>query len=314
MKKLPLLLLLPLFLCGGASQVDISPYGVSPEHYQRIRILDQRSLSYPNIDSKHFCEISDLAYDMANKRLYMLADDGLYFLFEAEFAEQISKLKPLRSVVLTQKNAKPFVHYRRDSEGMTLDGKGRVLVSFEEQAKIGRFDAKGEMVYRYRLPDRLSSVKNYRNKNKSLESLAYHPRYGILTAAEYPLKRYPRMRQTIYALDGREWHFRAQDDAGSAVVSMEVMDDGNILILERAFAGFLSPIVITLKKVYLDRCDRNAECKSEVLASFDNTKGWMIDNFEGLAKVGRNRYVMVSDDNDNFYQRTLLIYFEVLEE
>ena len=40
-------------------------------------------------------------------------------------------------------------------------------------------------------------------------------------------------------------------------------------------------------------------------------KGWMIDNFEGLTRVAPHRYLMVSDDNDNFFQKTLLIYFEV---
>ncbi|HFS85115.1 MAG TPA: esterase-like activity of phytase family protein, partial [Epsilonproteobacteria bacterium] len=32
-----------------------------------------------------------------------------------------------------------------------------------------------------------------------------------------------------------------------------------------------------------------------------------------LAKVGKHRYIMVSDDNDNFMQKTLLVYFEVIE-
>ena len=42
-------------------------------------------------------------------------------------------------------------------------------------------------------------------------------------------------------------------------------------------------------------------------------KGWSVDNFEGLVRVGKNRSAMISDDNNNFFQRTLLIYFEVLK-
>jgi hypothetical protein len=98
---------------------------------------------------------------------------------------------------------------------------------------------------------------------------------------------------------------------------MEVMDDGNLLVLERAYGGLINPIVITLKKVFLKGCRKRRKkkriCKSEVLAQFNSNNGWHIDNFEGLAKVGKSRYVMVSDDNDNFYQRTLLVYFEVTE-
>jgi len=52
-------------------------------------------------------------------------------------------------------------------------------------------------------------------------------------------------------------------------------------------------------------------CRSELLVKMNSHQGWSIDNFEGLAKVGKHRYVMVSDDNGNFFQQTLLIYFEV---
>ena len=52
-------------------------------------------------------------------------------------------------------------------------------------------------------------------------------------------------------------------------------------------------------------------CKTKVLAKFNSSEGWLLDNFEGLARVGKNRYVMISDDNDNFFQQTLLMYFEV---
>ena len=90
------------------------------------------------------------------------------------------------------------------------------------------------------------------------------------------------------------------------------MDDGNLLVLERSFTDFMDPFVITLKKVYLGRCKQNSLCKSEILIKMNSHKGWDVDNFEGLARVGKNRYVMISDDNDNFFQRTLLIYFEVL--
>jgi len=143
-----------------------------------------------------------------------------------------------------------------------------------------------------------------------LESVAFHPKHGILTATERPLKK--RKHQTIYALDGTEWHFKAEKDKKSSVTALEVMDDGNILVLERAYTHPLKPLVITLKKVYLDRIS-NGLCHTEIIAKMSNKQGWVLDNFEGLTKVSPNRYLMISDDNGNFFQRTLLIYFEVIE-
>ncbi len=108
-----------------------------------------------------------------------------------------------------------------------------------------------------------------------------------------------------------KWHFNAEAEQRSAVVAMEVMDDGNLLVMERSYSGILEPFVVTLKKVYLKDARINRYVKSELLVKMNSHKGWMIDNFEGLARVGKHRYVMVSDDNDNFFQQTLLIYFEV---
>jgi hypothetical protein len=155
-------------------------------------------------------------------------------------------------------------------------------------------------------------MKYFRGKNKGLEALAWHPRYGILTAAEWPVKRDGKKSQTIYSLKGKEWHFKAEPEGNCAISAIEVTDDGNILVLERSFTGMLHPFVVTLKKVYLDHCQKGL-CRSKVLVKMNSHKGWDVDNFEGLARVGKNRYVMISDDNDNFYQKTLLIYFEVKE-
>ena len=310
------LLLCAVVLWGGAMPTNMAPYGVDTQNYMKIRIFDQRSLSYPNINNHHFSEISDVAYDRKKQLLYLLSDEGKYFVFDAKFGEKISELKPVTAVKLVKKNGHDFRRWRHDSEGVTIDSKGRLIVSFEEQAKIGRFDSKGRMKKSYKLPRKLFNVKNYRSKNKSLESVALHPKYGILTATEWPLKKSGRKEQTIYSLSGKEWYFKAENAASSAVVSIEVMDDGNLLVLERAYSGLRNPVVITLKKVWLKGCKKKRKkkcvCRSEVLAQFNSSNGWHIDNFEGLAKVGKNRYVMVSDDNDNFYQRTLLVYFEVL--
>lgn len=195
---------------------------------------------------------------------------------------------------------------------MALDNKGRLYVSFEGRAKIGRFDEKGRMQKEYRLPKKLRDPKNYRSRNKSLEALAWHEKYGLITASEWPLKHKKKKEQTIYALSGKVWHFMAEAEQKSAVVAMEVMDDGNILVMERSFIDIIHPFIITLKKVYLNHCtEKKGMCHTETLLKMNSHKGWRIDNFEGLARVGKHRYLMVSDDNDNFFQQTLLVYFEV---
>ena len=311
--KILVFFLTSLMAWGGATVTDITPYGVDARNYMKIRILDQRALSYSNIDGHHFSEISDLAYNAQKHLLYLLSDQGIVFTFLAKFDKKMTDFKPLRAVKLVKKNGKDFRKWRNDSEGMTLGRKGKLLISFEGRAKIGSFDKNGKMRKSYKIPYKLRNPKNYRSRNKSLEALARHPKYGILTATEWPLKKDRAKEQTIYALSGKKWYFSAEDATSSAVVAIEVMDDGNLLILERAYSGLINPVIITLKKIWLKSCKKRTTCRSEIIAKFDSGMGWRIDNFEGLTRVGKNRYVIVSDDNDNFYQRTLLVYFEIIK-
>lgn len=300
----------------GLLQGEILNTQIAPpsngNQFEGITLLDQKALVFKEISGLKFSEISDVAYEENEKKLYLVSDEGKLFVFEASFSDTIETFNVVSGVTLVKKEGEKFKKWRHDSEGLDLDHKGHLYVSFEGRAKIGQFNQKGEMVKRYTLPKKLRDPKNYRSRNKSLEALIWHPRYGLLTAAEWPLKNKYKKDQTVYALNGKEWHFKAEAEQSSAVVAMEVMDDGNLLVMERSYSGLLNPFVVTLKKVYLNECkNKKRMCKSELLVKMNSHQGWSIDNFEGLAKVGKHRYVMVSDDNGNFFQQTLLIYFEV---
>lgn len=83
-------------------------------------------------------------------------------------------------------------------------------------------------------------------------------------------------------------------------------------MLEREYDKKTLKGVIYLTKVYLDECN-NGVCNSKQLAKLESKKGYKIDNFEGLTKVAKNRYLMVSDDNESKFQKTLLVLFEILD-
>ena len=312
MKTLFLFLLGCIGMYAQNIPIDIQPSAL-PETIG-IHILDQKELRYAPIDGVKVTELSDVTYDKKRQKLYFVGDRGSLFAFDAVFTEKIKKLSPLYAVKLQNKRGVKLRKWKRDSEGLTLDGKGRLLISFEGKPKIGWFHKnsikRGRLIKKYTLPKLLRKKRYYRSKNKALESVAWHPKYGILTATEWPLRKDDKKLQTIYALGGKVWHFKAEPEARSAVTAIEVMDDGNVLVLERSYINLFSPFVITLKKVMIQHCHTQL-CPTQVLVKMNSHKGWDIDNFEGLARVGKHRYVMVSDDNDNFFQKTLLIYFEV---
>jgi hypothetical protein len=53
--------------------------------------------------------------------------------------------------------------------------------------------------------------------------------------------------------------------------------------------------------------------KPETIVKLDSVEGYHVDNFEGLTRHQGNRFFMISDNNDLFVQRSLLMYFEILD-
>jgi len=309
MKKL--LALLPIFLLLNGCTISNSLVyaGNGSPKTMSIRILDQTSIAYAPKKGLPFSEISDLAYDAQHHKLYMVGDKGYFYTFDAKFGTKIEKLNYRSAFKINEKSK----HGRYDSEGLTHDNQGELYISFEGKPRISTMSKHGYLGKNLKLTQKLQNKKHYRSRNKIFEALAWHPKYGILTAAELPLRGKTEKQQSIYALNGTVWNFQAQKHKNSAVTAIEVMDDGNLLILERAYSGLTNPFVITLKKLYLDKCDQHRACQTKVLAEFNSYEGWGVNNYEGLAHIGKNRYLMVSDDNNQSLLRTVLVYFEVKE-
>lgn len=92
------------------------------------------------------------------------------------------------------------------------------------------------------------------------------------------------------------------------------MQDGDVLVLERAYNGLLSPVEINQRKVRLSQCNKEKVCDVEAIARFDSSDGWLLDNFEGLTHYRDNQYLMISDNNNNPLQKTILVLFEVTDK
>jgi hypothetical protein len=297
MKKI--LLLITYLLFSGCTLTSLMARG-STNH--KITILDQRTLSYEVRQKIPFSEISDLAYNPKTHQLYMIGDKGYLYAFRASFSQKIDQLDYLHGY---------NIKHHPDSEGLTFDKRGKLFISFEGSPRISEISQKGEILQNLKLPKKLRPKKSYKNSNSIFEALAYHPRYGLLTAAEHPINRGKNRLQTIYSLNGKVWHFMMEPYPNGAITAMEVMDDNNLLVIERAYNGLSKPFVVTLKKIYLNRCNSKDFCKSQLIASFSSAEGWGYNNFEGLTKVGKNRYIMVSDNNKRAIFPTLLLYFKV---
>jgi hypothetical protein len=317
-------LLISLFLFSGLWACSLAPEtrivslsDAEPplEKNGKIHILKTLQLNFKQHD---FHGISGLAWDAQEQRLYAISDDARLFHLRLNLQEHSYNKAMLDAVYpLQDKHGKPLMSKKwKDTEGLSLittsDGKKELLVSFERNPRILRYSLNGEYLGSITLPSALQSIDNYRDENAALESVANHPVFGVLTSAEQSLRQFPEKVQHIYDMNGSACTFKAADAENSSITSIEAMPGGEILILERAWAGPIKPMVITLKKIHF-REKNITTCFVENLASLSTADEWRVDNFEGLTHLAENRYLMISDDNANPMQETLLVYFEILK-
>ncbi len=326
--KAVIALLLALLLCttvSGASRYKLGSEYTAGEQFMSIRLLGTLSIPDDAVNSIKVNELSGLAWDEDEQLLYALSNRGKLYHLKPEFHEGLLvNVRVIAAFKLRNRYGKKLKKPFRDAEGLALQqgsngkkGDSRLLISFERKPRVAVFDNNGHELKQLPLPRPLNDTASYESDNHGLEALTVHPQFGVITTPEIPL---PATKgTTLYNLAGKQWAISRFPVPDNAIVGMETMPDGALLLLERSFSSIFSPIVISLHKVQLgDECLQTPArkphkvCQTEPLGIFSSSEGWDIDNFEGLAHHQGNRYFMVSDNNRFWLQRTLLSYFEVM--
>ncbi len=286
--------------------INLFSFSITDKKFKDIKFLDTKVLSFDEIGGQRFFGISALEYDRRKKLLYMLSDRARLFTFKIEVNnKKIILLKPVASCRLKNLYGKNFFLYQSDSEGMSKIGDS-FYISFEgTHPRVLRFE-KCKQVGSIRLPKILRSYRNYiGGKNRTLESLEYNKRFGLITAPEKRLKRTKKGWHSIYNSHGKVCEFKKSDKM--SLVDFESNEKGNLVGLFRKLDISSLGFVVKLKKIYL----KKGICKTKDLATLKTKDGDSIDNYEGITKVGKNLYLMISDDNDKFFEKSLLTLFEV---
>ncbi len=317
-----LMLGLSLMACR-ANEFQASPISLSDQvrvgdAYAGVRLLGALRLASVEVNGLRLCGLSGLAWDEDEGLLYAISDIGGLFHLRPQFDAQgyLSGVQALTAYPLRDALDQPVRPPYDDSEGLTLRngdngvrGDSELLVSFEVKPRIVRYSPAGQWRGEERLPALLRDPRNYPNDNQALEAITLDPHWGILVGTEAPLRKEPAGQVRIFRLDGRFWRYPLSDDPGSALVAMDAAPEG-LLTLERAFVAPLRPLIIRLRRTELSAGD--APLKVTDLAIFDNSQGWLMDNFEGLTRYRERRLFMVSDDNCHAWQSTLLVHLEWL--
>jgi hypothetical protein len=301
-----------------ARVIDLCESPPTCEHIGRLRLLGALVLPSRTVNGMRFSGLSSLTWNEDDNLLYALTDHGVLFSLRPVFRNgQLADVSLLHAASLIDPGTRKPVKWRRsDAEGMDIlngrngrTGDAELVVSFEGEPRIARYRPTGQFIADVPLSGPLRDIRNYRY-NRMLEAMCIHPREGILTAPEEPLDRAAGTAY-LYRTDGNAWRFTSSH---GGIVALECLPDGDVLVLERDYSTLSLRWIITLRRLHLPAgTPPDSLLPAETVATLDSYQGLHIDNFEGLARHHGNRFFMVSDDNDVFVQRTLLVYFELLD-
>ncbi|MEM7251856.1 MAG: esterase-like activity of phytase family protein [Pseudomonadota bacterium] len=314
---------LPLSLAAAnfAYPFSFSPKYQTGEVYMGIRLLGALKLSSVNAKGELVSELSDLAWDQDAELLYAISDEGALFSFRPTFADGVlSDLDFVSKNALRGPSGKRLTGVDADAEGLDLKNARNgvandteLLVSFERNHRLWRYDTNGQYLGEIALPKLLQDDAVFRTPNKGLEAFSYHPDGGWITGAEWPLQKDDLEHHTLFSASGKHAKVSRYPARRSAVVALEKLPSNDVLMLERSFDPSTAAVVIALRKLPNPKdWSSQKPLPTETLAEFNSFGDWHVDNFEGLTHHQQRRYFMVSDDNENLFQKTLLLYFEVV--
>ena len=242
-----------------------------------------------SIDGERIAELSGLAWDADEQRLYAISDRGVLFRFSLMLgANGQLEVEPIAASRL----APPAGSNAVDAEGLAVTGaddgirgNSELLVATEGQPRVIRYTLAGEPLGTLALPGGLDDPERFRRSNAMLEAVALHPTHGLLVAAEAPLEGEAAGHHRVVAAD-RSWSFPSYPAHNARLKGMDVMDDGRLLVLERAESGKGKGKTTVVAP--------GQACAVRELAVLDRADE--TDNFEGLTYLGGGRVMIVSDD------------------
>ncbi|MDI4661304.1 MULTISPECIES: esterase-like activity of phytase family protein [Cobetia] len=259
--------------------------------------------------------LSDIGWDQDESLLYAVSDRGWLHRLRLAFRHgELVGAKALNTYTLRDETDVSLRGALSDAEGLQLlranndrRGDSRLVISFEQQPRVEHFLPSGLAVSEPFTPMGARGAA----PNNGMEALTLHPQYGMLAGLEATPEGMSEGMTRIFSLDDKhEWSYPLASDTGSSLTAMEMLPDGDMLMLERAFSPPF-PLVISLRRAHLGEPGTQAEVRT--LARLSSGDGWSLDNFEGLTHLEGNRFLMISDDNFSSFQTTLLSCFAVIE-
>lgn len=316
---------------GATRNIEVSSRAVlwNPEDRSETRTGELHWAGGIEISSsdKDFGGWSGLAVSSDGSTLLSVSDTGHWLTAIILYDERgrLSGIAEARMAPMLGLDGNPISGNKTlgDAEGLVVDTGasdsliGQAYVSFERAHRIWRYDlarSGAEAV-----PEQLLTQRHFGrlNSNGGLESIELLPPATdggaprILAITEDTLD--PRGNIRGFIADGRDisW-FGVKPHDPFKPTDMARLPNGDILLLERRYS-VLGGVGMQMRRIAADDVEPGQVIDGEVLVNVGQR--YSIDNMEGLAvredENGDLLLYVISDDNFNRLQRTLLLMFRL---
>ncbi len=268
---------------------------------------------------------SGLSISRNGEDVLAISDSGSWLSARLEQQDgRLTGLTDARIGPITQKDGQPIQQeWRRDAEALTAvdpaKRDGRYLIAFEGEHRIDEYQfSKGVLrgpLGSVKLPPELKGM----GSNRGLEGVTFlrgGPHAGAIVAfAERKLDKAGGHTGALIR-GSKSYPLSLTRDAAFDITALESMADGSLLILERSFIRASMKLDIRLRLVPAQEIKSQARLRGKVI--FQADQSLIIDNFEAMAvsegDKGETIITLMSDDNFNFFQKTLIAQFALAKE
>jgi len=209
-------------------------------------------------------------------------------------------IEPIRGA-----NGKPLIGAQGDAESLALAQGGDLIVAFERDPKLRKYPDGEDLPKVLPSPDGIERAP----PNKGMEAVTRLLNGDLLVVTEYDEK--PARFVSWIGGHGGWSRVTYLSDQGYKPTGATTLANGDVVFVERRF-----PLLsIRVRLVPAAALKPGAEIEGEELARLEGSKSF--DNMEGVdsrqGANGETLIYLVSDDNFQKYQRTLLMMFELIE-
>jgi len=300
----------------NAEPVEVSTFAVDlrPREPDEVRVGSLRYLGGIVLRSsdRQFSGISGLRFASDGVQLLGVSDRGVWVSFEPEFEDgRLAGIRAPHVWPMLDQDGAPLENPRYDAESLTWVGEV-AYVGFEREHRIDTYisplSADNPHPEQFLGPEAFGTREN----NGGLEGLVNLDGGRLLAIVEAPNDD-STFDGWLIGPDGTMEELALFAQEPYRLTDLAALPSGDVITLERRFSP-IGGVGARMRLIPADRIAPGVLLDGEVIAELG--AGYTVDNMEGIAVrqiEDRTEIFTISDDNQNPFQRTILMAFELVE-